>query len=366
MTESTDADHPLDADQAARALEARLGPGVLYPLSYAVPSELIVEDLPEKTEPIAGLMSRAKGGAYRFGPGEQDGYYQQYLQAYFAVTGKRGGWDCLRHLEILANGCIPLFEQIEQCPRFTLTHYPKRELQQLRERYAPAAEQNNTQPIQAIPIDSIDPAAYRQAVLGLLAHCRAHLSTEAMARYFLKWMKAQDAKSILFLTDDRKPNYSCEMLMHGLRTVLGEGLIDVGKRWWLYKSAEPEAVGQLYGNGFTYTRHLDDIPIDRGNVKKRLRAGAFDLVVLGNIELSTPLLPLIRRYYDRQQVALIDGGDYDQFPGAPGRSPTRRPLIQKLRVPDRVLNETGVVFKREINDQTIDAFAQASRRYTGT
>ena len=41
MTEPTDADHPLDADQAAQALEARLGPGVLVPLSQRPAAKMV-------------------------------------------------------------------------------------------------------------------------------------------------------------------------------------------------------------------------------------------------------------------------------------------------------------------------------------
>jgi hypothetical protein len=30
---------------------------------------------------------------------------------------KKGGWDCLRHYEIIGNGCMPYFENIEKCPK---------------------------------------------------------------------------------------------------------------------------------------------------------------------------------------------------------------------------------------------------------
>jgi hypothetical protein len=37
----------------------------------------------------------------------------------------KGGWDSLRHYEILMNGCIPLFLDIGGCPQNTLTSLPK-------------------------------------------------------------------------------------------------------------------------------------------------------------------------------------------------------------------------------------------------
>ena len=41
---------------------------------------------------------------------------------------KKGGWDCLRHYEIMMNGCIPIFEGLIDCPQLTLTTLPKSEL----------------------------------------------------------------------------------------------------------------------------------------------------------------------------------------------------------------------------------------------
>lgn len=34
-------------------------------------------------------------------------YNKQYSESYFAVSSKKAGWDCLRHYEIIAAGCIP-------------------------------------------------------------------------------------------------------------------------------------------------------------------------------------------------------------------------------------------------------------------
>ena len=40
----------------------------------------------------------------------------------------KGGWDCLRHYEILMNGCIPLFLDIKNCPKDTISTLPKKKL----------------------------------------------------------------------------------------------------------------------------------------------------------------------------------------------------------------------------------------------
>lgn len=52
-------------------------------------------------------------------------YYNDYNQARFGVTKRKAGWDCLRHYEILGNGCLPAFIDIEQCPQLTMVNFPK-------------------------------------------------------------------------------------------------------------------------------------------------------------------------------------------------------------------------------------------------
>lgn len=52
-------------------------------------------------------------------------YYNDYNEARFGVTVKKGGWDCMRHYEIMCNGCIPLFLDIDKCPDLTMTDFPK-------------------------------------------------------------------------------------------------------------------------------------------------------------------------------------------------------------------------------------------------
>ena len=51
-------------------------------------------------------------------------YYEQYSRSLFATTTRKGGWDCLRHYEILKNNCLPFFPKIEEKPRLTMFNYP--------------------------------------------------------------------------------------------------------------------------------------------------------------------------------------------------------------------------------------------------
>lgn len=63
---------------------------------------------------------------------DEDSYYNMYQDSIFALTSKKGGWDTLRHYEIMANGCLPYFVDIEMCPKSTLTTLPKKTLSNLK------------------------------------------------------------------------------------------------------------------------------------------------------------------------------------------------------------------------------------------
>jgi len=48
-----------------------------------------------------------------------------YKDSRFAYDKKIGGWDAMRHYEILACGCIPIFENLQDLPNYTMTNYSK-------------------------------------------------------------------------------------------------------------------------------------------------------------------------------------------------------------------------------------------------
>ena len=56
---------------------------------------------------------------------KEEDYFADYQKSQFGITGAKAGWDCLRHYEIMGNGCMPLFENIHECPRHIMMHVPK-------------------------------------------------------------------------------------------------------------------------------------------------------------------------------------------------------------------------------------------------
>jgi len=95
----------------------------LLPISFAIPEEKIAKHS-VKTRLMAS--SDPMSTVYKFK--DEASYYADYQSALFGKTTKKAGWDCLRHYEIMANGCCPYFQNLEHCPDLIMTKFPKAEL----------------------------------------------------------------------------------------------------------------------------------------------------------------------------------------------------------------------------------------------
>ena len=77
-------------------------------------------DITKKTNLLAPMDPRFLN-SYIF---DEEGYYSQYSNSIFAVTTQKNGWDCMRHYEILASGCLPYFPGINEKPKTIMQDYP--------------------------------------------------------------------------------------------------------------------------------------------------------------------------------------------------------------------------------------------------
>lgn len=99
----------------------------VHPISFSFPRQKIVdradivkEKLFSGAKPVEGDNATKK---YTF-DNEKD-YYSDYAASYFGETMQKGGWDCQRHYEIMASGCVPVFHGLEHCPPRTCASLPK-------------------------------------------------------------------------------------------------------------------------------------------------------------------------------------------------------------------------------------------------
>jgi hypothetical protein len=297
---------PLDHDEVYE-LNVDKKP-VAYPLSFCIPDECVVPAVPAKTSLLASLIP-GDPSTYTFGKHQETEYNEMYRTARFAITKMKGGWDCLRHYEILMNGCIPLFERLDECPLDTLTTYPK-ELN--REAYA-LYETWSEDPVH---IDK-----YERLCARYLHHTRAHCTTSATAHYFLSQIKnGLKARRILLLTGHRGVNYNRETLWIGLKRHIqsvGGTAVEYEKLSFLYDDFDNTVPNEYYGtNCFTFPKRLKkdaDYSMNKSEIVSKIQENFWDLIIYGKVgpdEFCTfPFFDLVKQKYNRNKIAFIFGGD---------------------------------------------------------
>jgi hypothetical protein len=104
-------------------------PEHIFPISFSIPQEKIyqvdpkmkIKDFPLHIvdQEIAGRLqdtfhSPIGSNVYHFSTEEE--YYQDLRESRYGITTKRAGWDCLRHYELAANGCVLCFRDLDLKP----------------------------------------------------------------------------------------------------------------------------------------------------------------------------------------------------------------------------------------------------------
>ncbi len=277
---------------------------MIHSLSYSIPDELVVSAVPGKTRVLSEIRPDFER-KYSFKAGEEEQYFQQYRESRFAMSPRKGGFDCLRHYEIMACGCIPLIDGLEGFPTDTMTTLPRDLLLKARAELWPWVES----PEKA--------ERYRWYVDRMLEHVRTHCTTSASARHFLVAARVSNPPppKVLMLTCHPGENYTRELLCIGLRRLLGTNFIEAPKLPVLYRGND---LSRFYGNGFTYGGRLPDIPLDRERIAERLAAREFDLIIYGKVGMDEgpqgrpPFLPFfveVFSHYKKHEVAFLFGGD---------------------------------------------------------
>ena len=138
---------------------------------------------------------------------------------------------------------------------------------------------------------------------------------------------------ILYISKGRKPDYQCDMLFHGLRSLLGPDVVDVNRIWFMYADSfgpGKHDLSECYGRGFTlYGLLADDSNVDRTDIRKKIKNRYFDLIIYGSVHRDRSFFNKVRSNYPPSKIIFIDGED------EPGTA--------------SVLGQ-GIYFKRELVD----------------
>lgn len=97
----------------------------IFPISFSIPEEKISKFKQKKNFIVSPMIPGIK---YTYIYKKEKDYNDMYQKSLFALTYKKTGWDCFRHYEILMNGALPLFLDLENCPEGTCSNLPKNKL----------------------------------------------------------------------------------------------------------------------------------------------------------------------------------------------------------------------------------------------
>lgn len=149
----------------------------ILPIGFAIPkSKIIKPDAKvEKTKMVA-MMSQYTTG-YTFSYDQEHLYYEEYQSAYYGLTQKKAGWDCMRHYEIVANGALPVFKDLSNLPPKVMTMWDKELLKESNELFW------NFRPGTRGNLDR-----YLELRDKSLEHVRNNLTTEALFHHVLNNM----------------------------------------------------------------------------------------------------------------------------------------------------------------------------------
>lgn len=268
-----------------------------FPICFSIPEVKVVSEIPQKDKDFAFLIPKNLS-TYIYNK-EQD-YYKDYQRSYFAITRCKGGWDCLRHYEILANGCVPYFLDLESCPNNTMHLLPKHLI--LEAMQLPGVSQGN------IDHTKFDYKRYYEIAHELLEYTRKHLTTKSIAQYVLDTIAYKGNGNILLLSDNPSPHYIQICLLIGLRELFHDKVTEFPKLDYIYKSYKGD-IKRLYGKGFSYTRIIEDYHVDRHNIENRIENREFDLIIYPIVHGKKPFYETVKKYYQPEEIVYVCGED---------------------------------------------------------
>ena len=174
--------------------------GVL-PIQFSFPEQMI-QEIKNKTidfaslVPVNGIWNSEHSKSYIYN--DEQSYYDAYSESRFAYTTKKGGWDCLRHYEILMCNSLPYFLDIEKCPENTLFKYPKelcKKIKQMPGVYPGIQDYNPSQSYDCRSVGLRENRGYigsdfseslYQECLAEMIDWRKTLTTKSIAQYLLE------------------------------------------------------------------------------------------------------------------------------------------------------------------------------------
>lgn len=305
------------------------------PVQFCIPLERIVMDIPKKTIDFAPLLP---GAYHTYSYTQPSEYFRMYRRSRFAITHKKGGWDTMRHYEILSQGAVPVFLRIEEAPEASMVGLPKVALAALLRlpglriaSHDPSLWWKNQKrrfvdELFSLENDALRTGPYDRLAGAFLNYTKNFLTCSWMASKVLKVTKTSTAKRVLFISEAPFPDYLRDGLLIGLRRNLERNLVEqfcvphlrngeiktmigVGKGRFhpSKKMMAQSSVGTFSMTGILKRRPCITYP--PAKMAEMISNNYFDLVIYGSITRSDAHLDLVKKKYPRERVIFIVGED---------------------------------------------------------
>jgi hypothetical protein len=263
----------------------------IHPISFCIPAENIIDHVPEKIKIVAGCQYNSRSFT------NEKEYFEEYQRSLFGNTKCKAGWDCLRHYEILANGCIPYFENMDSIPPKIMVDFPKDIVRR------------------GMQLTSLNREEYEPIIKELLDYTRENLTTEARAKYIITTLgkKVEDIKSVLYLSGSDFGDYLRCTVLHGFKTMFKEKCVDYIRLPHIYNSYPHPIRNEVFSFGFSYAFRLPaeyDIHCNRTCIEERIASHEFDIIIFGSLHRGMPFLELVDKYYKEDEIAFLCGEDF--------------------------------------------------------
>lgn len=273
-----------------------------HQITFSIPKEKICDIYNVKTKILSNLIP---GNLSTYIYNTEEDYYNEYKTSYFAMTMKKSGWDCMRHYEILANGCLPYFINIENCPLNTMGLCPKDLFLESNVLYNKFINKN----IHELTEEDIN--EYNILRTKLLEYTKNKLTTDKLAEYILQKTNFKNVTNILYLSGSTHPDYLRCLTLHGFKNLLNKNCHDYPKIPHIYKSKSIN-YNALYGKGITYSNLLDPIfhndKLD-DTIEEDIKKKYYDIIIYGSYHRGMPFYDLICKIYKPNEIILMCGED---------------------------------------------------------
>lgn len=288
----------------------------IYPISFSIPYKLPSFNSRKRNFLISPIEPRKPYQYDVF-----DDYLETYSKSIYAITFKKGGWDCARHLEIMSVGSVPFFPDVNQLPRYTMIHYPKEFLIRVKTLgemgYVPSADVHH----------AISKWAEKLMV------------SSVMSQYFLSQVK-REFSSILFV-DESLPLFADYLSLYsliGLKKLFGTGIHELRKTDYIYTD-DTSNHKYLYGRGFGFAKSIDSKSRDNLKFPELTTLEQYqqvfyeyDLVIVGNMALNPMAVRALEGMRSSTAKIYLRGNDL---------APSKKELQNLAKL-------SGLVFSREI------------------